>query len=112
VIDVLGLAGIAVSMFAYIPQVIHLVREHCSEGVSTRAWTMWLVGALLVGIVAVERRDAVFIVLQFSTCASAALILFLTHRYRGSQCASHARPRAIETIRALVTETGPQAEAV
>lgn len=99
-IDVVGMAGIAISMVAYLPQVAHLVREHCSDGVSTRAWTLWLVGALLVGMVAVERRDEVFIILQFTTCTWAALILALTRRYRGTPCASHARPATRETTKA------------
>lgn len=89
-IEVIGLAGIAISIAAYVPQVIHLVREHCSAGISTRAWTMWLVGALLVSIVAVNRQDPVFIALQGSTLMSAAVILVLAHRYRQSPCESHA----------------------
>ena len=35
--------GIAISMLAYLPQVVHLAKEHCSAGVSSRAWLMWLV---------------------------------------------------------------------
>ena len=37
------------SMRAHVPQVIHLGREHCSAGISRRAWAMWLVGSMLVG---------------------------------------------------------------
>jgi uncharacterized protein with PQ loop repeat len=51
--EIIGIAGIAISMAAYLPQVVHLAREHCSAGVSTRAWTMWLVSALFVGMLAV-----------------------------------------------------------
>ena len=76
----LGIAGIAISISAYVPQVIHLGRERCSAGVSTRAWTMWLVGGMLVTVVAVQRRDPVFIILQISSLASAAVILLLARR--------------------------------
>ena len=89
-IEVIGLTGIAISIAAYVPQVVHLVQEHCSAGISTQAWTMWLVGALLVSIVAVNREDPVFIVLQGSTLTSAAVILVLAHRYRESRCERHA----------------------
>jgi hypothetical protein len=36
----LGVIGIALSMVAYVPQISHLAREHCSAGVSRRAWAL------------------------------------------------------------------------
>ncbi|HEY3542352.1 MAG TPA: PQ-loop repeat-containing protein [Gaiellaceae bacterium] len=87
--EVLGVAGIAISMLAYLPQVVHLAKEHCSAGVSSRAWTMWLVSSVLIGALAVHRHDAVFILLQVSSLASAAAILVLGHRYRGLVCETH-----------------------
>ena len=90
VLEVVGFAGISTSALAYAPQVIHLARERCSAGVSGRAWAMWLVSSLLVGVVAISRGDPVFIGLQASTLLSAAVILFLTNRYRGMVCATHA----------------------
>jgi lipid-A-disaccharide synthase-like uncharacterized protein len=90
VFEILGIAGIAISMLAYVPQVVHLGREHCSAGVSRRAWAMWLTSSVLIGTLALYRQDAVFILLQVSTLASAAVILFLAHKYRGMVCAFHA----------------------
>jgi lipid-A-disaccharide synthase-like uncharacterized protein len=89
--EALGVAGIAISMLAYLPQVVHLAKEHCSAGVSSRAWTMWLVSSLLIGALAVHRHDAVFVLLQISSLMSAAAILFLGHRYRGLVCEAHLR---------------------
>lgn len=94
--EILGIAGIATSMLAYVPQVIHLAKEHCSAGISRRAWAMWLVGSLLVGTLAVHRGDLVFIALQVSTLASAAIILFLAQKYRGLVCETHAANPAHE----------------
>src|SRR5438876_1122301 len=88
--EVLGVIGIAISVLAYLPQVFHLARAHCSSGVSGRAWAMWLASSLLVGALALHRHDAVFILLQLSTLTSATVILFLVHRYRGLVCAAHA----------------------
>lgn len=88
-LEILGVVGIAISVAAYVPQVIHLAREHCSAGVSIRAWAMWLVSGLLVGLVAVRRRDLVFILLQLSSFTSAAVILLLARRYKGMSCESH-----------------------
>ena len=90
VFELLGMAGIAISVLAYLPQLIHLGREHCSAGVSGRAWAMWLASSLLVGALAVHRRDPVFIMLQLSSLSSATVIVFLVHRYRGLACEAHA----------------------
>jgi lipid-A-disaccharide synthase-like uncharacterized protein len=87
--EFLGVAGIAISMLAYMPQVVHLAREHCSAGISRRAWAMWLVSSLLVGTLAVHRGDLVFILLQLSSLTSAAVILLLAQRYRGMVCQYH-----------------------
>ena len=88
--ELMGIAGIALSVFGYVPQVVHLAKEHCAAGVSTRAWTIWLVSGVLVGTVAVHRHDAVFMLLQFSSLTSASIILFLSRRYEGMACESHA----------------------
>jgi uncharacterized protein with PQ loop repeat len=90
VFEILGLVGIAVSVLAYLPQVVHLAREHCSAGVSGRAWGMWLASSVLIGALALHRRDVVFILLQLSTLISAIVIVFLARRYRGMVCAVHA----------------------
>jgi lipid-A-disaccharide synthase-like uncharacterized protein len=90
VFEFLGVAGIAISMLAYMPQVVHLAKEHCSAGVSSRAWAMWLISSLLVGTLAVHRGDLVFILLQISSLTSAAVILMLAQRYRGMVCEVHA----------------------
>jgi lipid-A-disaccharide synthase-like uncharacterized protein len=90
-VELLGIAGIAISMLAYVPQVVHLGRERCSAGVSRRAWAMWLLSSVLIGTLALYRRDPVFILLQLSTLTSAAIILYLATKYRGMVCAFHAR---------------------
>jgi lipid-A-disaccharide synthase-like uncharacterized protein len=90
VFEILGVAGIGISVLAYVPQVVHLGREHCSAGISSRAWAMWVVSGLLIGALALHRRDPVFILLQISTLTSAAIILGLAHKYRGMVCAFHA----------------------
>jgi uncharacterized protein with PQ loop repeat len=88
--EMLGATGIAISALAYLPQVIHLAKEHCSAGISSRAWAMWLTSSVLVGALAVHRKDIVFIMLQLSTLTSASVIVFLAHRYRGMVCTVHA----------------------
>jgi lipid-A-disaccharide synthase-like uncharacterized protein len=97
--EVLGLVGIALSMVAYLPQVVHLAREHCSAGVSRRAWAMWLFSSVLIGALALHRRDPVFVLLQMSSLTSAAIILLLANKYRGMACQTHRvglQPRGLQ----------------
>jgi uncharacterized protein with PQ loop repeat len=55
--ELIGLAGIVISVLAYLPQVLHLARQHCSAGVSGRAWSMWLASSVMIGALAVHRHD-------------------------------------------------------
>ena len=99
--EILGIVGIAISVIAYVPQVVHLWREQCSTGISGHAWAMWLASGLLVGTLAVYRRDPVFILLQIANLMSTALVLFLSWRYRGMTCEEHAHDRiSAESARA------------
>ena len=88
--ELVGIAGIVISVLAYLPQIVHLARQHCSAGVSGRAWAMWLGSSLMVGALAVHRHDPVFVLLQASTLMSARVIIVLVHRYRGMVCVTHA----------------------
>ena len=88
--ELIGVAGIVISVLAYLPQVVHLARQHCSAGVSGRAWAMWLASSLMIGILALHHHDPVFILLQLSTLVSATVIVVLVHRYRGMICVTHA----------------------
>lgn len=83
------MVGIGLSVVAYLPQVSHVAKERCSAGVSSRAWAMWLTSSLLVGALAVYRRDYVFISLAASGFLSSAAILLLARRYRGMACGTH-----------------------
>ena len=94
VFELLGFAGIAIGVLAYVPQVVHLAREQCSAGVSGGAWAMWLTSSMLIGALALHRRDPVFIALQASSLSSTAAILLLAYRYRGMLCESHAHLRS------------------
>jgi lipid-A-disaccharide synthase-like uncharacterized protein len=93
VFELLGVAGISIGVSAYVPQVVHLWREHCSAGVSARAWAMWLTSSLLIGALALHRHDPVFIALQASSLTSTAVIVFLAHRYRRMSCEAHGHVR-------------------
>jgi hypothetical protein len=60
---------------------------------------MWLSSSLLIGTLALHRHDPVFIGLQASSLTSAAVIVFLTHRYRGMACEAHTQLGASDGAR-------------
>lgn len=64
ILEIVGFVGVAVSCFAYVPQIIHLATEHCSAGVSVRAWILWLLAAFLISLHAFSVFDIVFVALQ------------------------------------------------
>ena len=90
VFQVLGFLGVAISVAAYVPQVVHLWREGCSAGVSSRAWAMWLVSSVLILALALHQREPVFIALQVINLASITVTLLLARKYRGMVCEFHA----------------------
>lgn len=89
VFEILGMVGVGLSVIAYLPQMTNLAKEHCSAGISLRAWTMWLASSGLVGALAVYRGDYVFICLAATSLLSSTTVLLLARKYQGASCASH-----------------------
>lgn len=85
-----GLVGVGVSVIAYLPQIVHLIREHCSAGISRLAFGLWLLSSLLVTFHAVVIVDTVFIVLGSVQILTSLIIFVYSTKYRNSVCASHA----------------------
>jgi lipid-A-disaccharide synthase-like uncharacterized protein len=91
----LGLAGAAISAIAYLPQIAHLAREHCSAGISRRAWSLWLLSSVLILSHALDRFDLVFLMLQTINVVAISLILSLTSKYKGMSCLLHRGPGTV-----------------
>ncbi|MGH2686899.1 MAG: PQ-loop domain-containing transporter [Actinomycetota bacterium] len=89
VTQIAGFIGVALAGAAYVPQIWHLVRVHCSAGVSRPAFCLWLGASLLVTINAIATGATVFIFLGGVQIVATALILLYATRYRSSYCASH-----------------------
>ena len=88
-IEWLGFAGIALCVLAYLPQVVHLIKEHCSAGLSPGAYYMWVIAALLLLVYAIAKSDPVFISLQSYQLVASTVILYYCLRYRGQFCEGH-----------------------
>ena len=78
-------------MVAYLPQVVHLGRQHCSAGVSSPAWALWVASSLLIGAQALE-RNLVFWPQGINRLRASRF--GLAYRYRGMVCELHRREMA------------------
>jgi uncharacterized protein with PQ loop repeat len=93
IFEMLGLVGAVIVAVGYVPQLHHLAREHCSAGVSIRAWQLWLLASLLISSHALEVFDLVFIMLQAVNIVAISMIIFLARRYEGMTCVLHGSRR-------------------
>lgn len=85
-----GFIGVGISIIAYLPQIIHLAREHCSAGISPLAFGLWLVSSSLITFHAAVIADKVFIVLGAVQIIASLLIFIFGIKYREGVCATHA----------------------
>jgi lipid-A-disaccharide synthase-like uncharacterized protein len=92
--QLLGFAGIALGRGGNMPQVVHLIRQRCSAGISVQAYLIWLSGAVLLLTHALFIYDGVFIVLQTLGSVLDLTVLFFATKYRGMTCARHRFLRA------------------
>lgn len=74
---------------AYLPQILHLARQHCSAGVSLGAWFLWLLGGVLILSHAIRVADGVFVTLQIVSIVAIVVVLVLGKRYQGMTCPLH-----------------------
>jgi len=90
-----GIVGTLVVIAGYVPQVRHLIKEHCSAGVSTPAFALWCSSSVLFLVHAVAIGDAVFVYVQLLNLVANGLVVFYARRYRGRFCPIHggASPR-------------------
>jgi uncharacterized protein with PQ loop repeat len=93
--ELLGLSGAALSGYAYLPQIAHLVRERCSAGLSERAFTLWLIASGLMTVHAITIRASVFILLGTLQLVCTGIIAYYGRHYRGLVCPSHAIDPAV-----------------
>jgi hypothetical protein len=73
------------------PQIWHLWTEHCSAGISERAYALWALAAAVFLGHSFMISDAVFMVTQLVNLVAMAIILVLARRFRNQICAAHAR---------------------
>lgn len=87
--QILGFVGTCIVAAAYIPQIRHLIKEHCSAGISIEAYTLWFLGALFFLAYAGMIKDVVFIVPQILNLAAICAIVIYARRYENKFCTMH-----------------------
>ena len=85
----LGYVGIVLGGIGYLPQIIHLIKEHCAACISIRSWLIWVVGALFIFIHAITGGDLVFKALAVVDLFFVTITLILTWRYNDQTCSHH-----------------------
>ncbi len=85
----LGVIGTTLTIISYIPQITHLLKMRCGEGVSLSAYTLWCSASSLLFVYAIIADEPIFIALQGYHAVACALILFFGAKYRTSRCPLH-----------------------
>jgi uncharacterized protein with PQ loop repeat len=88
--QIIGLFGAILSGIAYLPQIVHLVRERCSVGISRKVYLLWLVAALAILVNAISIKSLIFIFLTIIQIVSNMTIIFFANKYKKGVCSYHA----------------------
>src|SRR5688572_13185741 len=59
--QILGFVATGLVIVGYIPQIVHLIKERCTAGISISAFSLWCTASLLFLIHAAMIGDAVFV---------------------------------------------------
>ena len=87
-LEIIGLIGAALTVIAYLPQAIHIKKEHCSGGISRGSWLIWLLATILLLIYAVTTNNRIFILLEIVNVIAIIIILMLIKVYGKRVCHS------------------------
>jgi hypothetical protein len=66
-----------------------LIKEHCSAGISDKAYALWFTASILIFIKAVADVSVVFMVLGLVQIGATATVLFFSKKYQGQVCPAH-----------------------
>jgi uncharacterized protein with PQ loop repeat len=87
--QLLGFLGTALVIIAYVPQIRHVIKEHCSAGISVRAYDLWMIASVLFLIHAVMIEDLVFTVVQIANLLAMGIVLVNVRRFQNQVCRIH-----------------------
>ena len=79
-IEVLGWAGTALVLAAYVPQIHHLYVEKCAWGISISTWLIWLVAGSVLLSYCIFRNDTLFAFVQVINITAIMATIILARR--------------------------------
>jgi len=89
-LELVAFVGTIVVAGAYVPQIWHLIKKHCAWGISTKAWLLWLVAALLIFPHAWSIGDRVFIMLFAAQIIAISFVLVYSYFHQDKKvCEEH-----------------------
>jgi uncharacterized protein with PQ loop repeat len=78
--EMLGWAGTALVIVAYIPQLHHLYVEKCAWGISISTWVIWLVAGALLLTYCIYQNDMLFTFVQAINITAITATIILARR--------------------------------
>jgi len=87
--QIVGFVGTDLVIGGYIPQIVHLIKERCTVGISIPAFFLWCAASLLFLIHAAIIHDVVFVGVQIVNLVAGGLIVGFCKRYEGQVCLFH-----------------------
>ena len=87
--QIVGFTGTGIVAVAYIPQIRHLIKEHCSAGISVRAYNLWFLASVLFLVHAFVIKDTVFVFVQVLNLAAICAVVICCKRYENEMCLTH-----------------------
>lgn len=87
--QLLGFLGTGLVIIGYVPQVRHVIKEHCSAGISVKAYDIWFIASVLFLIHAVTIGDLVFTMVQIANLIAMGVVLVYVRRFEKQMCRTH-----------------------
>lgn len=78
--EILGWAGTALVIIAYVPQIHHLFVEKCAWGISIMTWLIWLLASIILLTYCLLRRDTLFTIVQSINIIAIVTTIILARR--------------------------------
>lgn len=99
--QLLGFLGTIMVILAYVPQVHHVIKEHCSAGISVKAYELWFTASVLFLIHAVMIEDLVFTIAQIANLLAMGVVLIYARRFQKQVCRTHLETLDLQLEHAL-----------
>ena len=104
--QILGFVATGLVIVGYIPQIVHLIKERCTAGISISAFSLWCTASLLFLIHAAMIGDAVFVGAQTVNLVAGGLIVGFCKRYEGEVCPFHRNAYSRRSVIAATSRIG------